>query len=186
MIDFTDPDKPLEMALLRPRPVDASAARWTPAPAARRRPRSAAPPSARGARTTTTAAIYSSEMARGLDILELTPSAQLSANEIEAAKLVRFPTSTTRRASRRSSGRPRSRWCGRTSTSCVRDQRPRRRAHDGDCSALNAAEQQEQAPRAYALNTLATQVDKDVSGSKDSAKVKMMADAIKKLASATK
>ena len=34
--------------------------------------------------------IYSSELDRGFDIYELTPSAQLSANEIAAAKLVTF------------------------------------------------------------------------------------------------
>ena len=34
--------------------------------------------------------IFSSELDRGLDILELTPSANLSANEIAAAKLVQF------------------------------------------------------------------------------------------------
>ena len=32
--------------------------------------------------------VYSSELARGLDILELLPSAQLSANELAAAKLI--------------------------------------------------------------------------------------------------
>ena len=34
--------------------------------------------------------IFSSELDRGMDILELTPSPLLSANEIAAAKLVRF------------------------------------------------------------------------------------------------
>src|SRR5437660_6635951 len=34
--------------------------------------------------------IYSSEIARGLDVFELTPSPLLSQNEIDAAKLVRF------------------------------------------------------------------------------------------------
>ena len=34
--------------------------------------------------------IYSSELDRGFDVLELTPSPQLSANEIAAAKLVRL------------------------------------------------------------------------------------------------
>ena len=34
--------------------------------------------------------IYSSELDRGFDIMELTPSAQLSANEIAAAKLVKM------------------------------------------------------------------------------------------------
>jgi hypothetical protein len=34
--------------------------------------------------------VYGSEIARGLDILELTPTSRLSRNEIEAARLVRF------------------------------------------------------------------------------------------------
>ena len=34
--------------------------------------------------------IYSSELDRGFDILELQPTDQLSKNEIEAAKLVKF------------------------------------------------------------------------------------------------
>jgi hypothetical protein len=34
--------------------------------------------------------IFTSELDRGMDILELTPSPLLSANEIAAAKLVRF------------------------------------------------------------------------------------------------
>ena len=73
--------------------------------------------------------IYSSELDRGFDILELTPSDQLSANEIAAAKLVTLRASTIRRASRRSCGRRRSRWCGRISTSscAATDSRPRAR-----------------------------------------------------------
>ena len=39
-------------------------------------------------RTGTTASIVSSEIARGLDIFELTPSAFISQNEIDAAKTV--------------------------------------------------------------------------------------------------
>ena len=34
--------------------------------------------------------VYSSELARGFDILELPPSDKLSANELAAAKLVKF------------------------------------------------------------------------------------------------
>ena len=37
--------------------------------------------------------IYGSEIARGLDVLELEPSQYLTQNEIDAAKLVRFTTS---------------------------------------------------------------------------------------------
>ena len=39
--------------------------------------------------------IYGTEMVRGTDVLELTPSAQLSQNEIDAAKLVSVPTLNT-------------------------------------------------------------------------------------------
>jgi len=53
-------------------------------------------------------------------------------------------------------------------------------------SALDAAENATGKARRDALNALAKQVDKDVSGAKDSARVKMMADAIKDLAKATK
>jgi hypothetical protein len=35
--------------------------------------------------------IYGSEMARGLDIFELTPTESLTQNEIDAAKAVRMP-----------------------------------------------------------------------------------------------
>ena len=53
-------------------------------------------------------------------------------------------------------------------------------------SALDAAEQQSGAARRNALNALAKQVDKDVSGAKDPERVKAMSAAIKDLAKATK
>ena len=70
--------------------ADADAAGATPAGAQRRSAALRTRSAARGARTTGTATIYSSELARGFDILELLPSDKLSANEIAAAKLVRF------------------------------------------------------------------------------------------------
>jgi hypothetical protein len=72
VIDFTDADKPFEIAFFDRGPVDAP-----PRGRGERRRRAARSP-ARGARTGTTAYIYSSEMARGLDILELVPSEHLS------------------------------------------------------------------------------------------------------------
>jgi len=53
-------------------------------------------------------------------------------------------------------------------------------------SALDAAEQQSGKSRRDALNALAKQVDRDVKGAKDPDRVKMMSDAIKSLAKATK
>jgi len=53
-------------------------------------------------------------------------------------------------------------------------------------SALDAAEAKSGKERRDALNALATQVDKDVSGAKDPERVKMMSAAIKDLAKATK
>jgi hypothetical protein len=49
-------------------------------------------------------------------------------------------------------------------------------------TALDQAEQQTGRARRDALNTLARQVDRDVAGAKDSARVRMMSDAIKALA----
>ena len=60
--------------------------------------------------------IVSSETMRGLDIVELTPSAFISQNEIDAAKTVHVDYSTCR-ARRGSCGRRASRWRGRISTS---------------------------------------------------------------------
>ena len=61
--------------------------------------------------------IYSSEIARGLDVFELKPSPLLSQNEIDAAKSVQLRLSSTSRASRRSSGRRASRCPAPTWTS---------------------------------------------------------------------
>ena len=73
VFDWTDAAHPKEIAFFDRGPVDSDAARRWAAP---------------GRRTGTTACIVSSEIARGLDILELTPSGWLSQNEIDAAKTV--------------------------------------------------------------------------------------------------
>ena len=53
-------------------------------------------------------------------------------------------------------------------------------------AALTAAEQQSGAARARALRTLAGQVDKDVAGAKDPARVRAMAAAMRDLAAASR
>src|SRR5687768_11785379 len=87
VIDFTDPDRPFEIAYFDRGPADAPPAPGDTAGGFSRR---------RGTTGGSWGAywynglIYSSELARGLDILELLPTDQLSANELAAAKLVRW------------------------------------------------------------------------------------------------
>jgi len=125
--------------------------------------------------------IVSSEIARGLDIFELTPSGFISQNEIDAAKSVRFdylnaqgqpklvwpPTFALARAYldqlERSSGLA----AGRISA--VRE-------------ALSSAETASGAERRDALTQLATQLDGDAQGAGDAAKVRMLASAVRDLA----
>ena len=129
--------------------------------------------------------IVSSEIARGLDIYELLPSPLLSKNEIDAAKLVMFEQYNPQ-------SQPKIVWPA--AFPVVRsylDQLVRWKGLSSDRTtaignALDAAEKQEGKARRDALNTLAKQVDKDVSGAKDPERVKAMSAAIKDLAKATK
>ncbi|HEX6125978.1 MAG TPA: hypothetical protein VFZ23_11455 [Pyrinomonadaceae bacterium] len=72
VMDFTDPERPLEIAYFDRGPVDGkvlvSGGTWSA--------------------YWYNGRIYSAEMARGLDILELTPTENLTQNEIDAAKTV--------------------------------------------------------------------------------------------------
>jgi hypothetical protein len=129
--------------------------------------------------------IYSSELDRGFDVLELQPSDQLSANEIAAAKLVTFqeykPTT-----------QPKIVWPA--AFPVVRsylDQLVRGKGLSVErttaiAAALDAAEQKSGAARATALTALAKQVDGDVSGARDADRVGLMSAAIKALAAVSK
>lgn len=181
IVDFTDPMKPFEIGFFDRGPVDAP-----PAPGD-----SASVSRSRGTIGGSWGAyywngyIYSSEMARGLDVLELVPSDKLSANEIAAAKLVTFTEYNPQ-------SQPKIVWPA--AFPVVRsylDQLTR----DGGLAAsrtsaietaLGAAEKAAGAARKSALQLLARQVDGDVAGAKDGAKVKAMAQAIRDLAAATK
>jgi hypothetical protein len=129
-------------------------------------------------------AIVSSEISRGLDIFELTPSAFISQNEIDAARTVRFdylntqgqqqfvwpPSFALARAYvdqlERSSGLPANR------VAAVR-------------GALADAERASGAARRSALTTLATQLEGDAGASRDAAKVRTLSSAVRNLAAAT-
>jgi hypothetical protein len=127
--------------------------------------------------------IFSSELDRGFDIFELLPSDDMSANEIAAAKLVRWPEYNPQ-------SQPKIEWPA--AFPVVRsylDQLVRWKGLSPDrttaiASALDAAEKQTGSARRNALNALAGQVDKDVAGAKDPERVKAMSAAIKALAKA--
>lgn len=129
--------------------------------------------------------IYSSEMARGLDILELVPTDKLSANEIAAAKLVRMNEYNPQ-------SQPKITWPAAFPVvrsyldQLVRDNGLAAARTTAIASALNAAEKQGGAARGRALTALATQVDADANGAKDAAKVREMSAAIKALAAVSK
>ena len=186
IMDFTDQDHAFEIAYFDrgsidpPRPVDV--------------PLAASVASQRGGGNTIGGSwgayywnglIFSSELDRGMDIYELTPSAQLSANEIAAAKLVTFTEYNPQ-------SQPKMTWP--PAFVVVRsylDQLVRSSGLASDrtsavSAALDAAEMKSGAARAAALNALALQVDSDAKGAKDGARVRTMASEIRRLASTSK
>lgn len=169
VFDFTDPDSPFEIAYFDRGPVDAEnlvvggswGAYWY------------------------NGHIYSSELSRGLDILELTPSEFLSENELAAAKLVVMEEYNPQAQPKlvwpaafpvvrsyldqlvRSGGLP------ATRTSAI-------------SAALASAEAASGAARRDQLNRLAGELDGDVAGAGDQARVRAMVAAVRDLANATR
>ncbi|MEP6495525.1 MAG: hypothetical protein ABJF01_22750 [bacterium] len=129
--------------------------------------------------------IYSSELDRGFDIFELTPSAKLSANEIAAAKLVRLKEYNPQ-------SQPKIEWpAAFVVVRSYLDQLVRNKGlaaarTTAISAALTAAEKQTGAARGASLTKLAGQVDSDVAGAKDGARVTSMSEAIKALAAVSK
>jgi hypothetical protein len=177
VMDFTDPDHPTEIAFFDRGPID--------------EPSDTSNASARSRYTIGgswgayywNGYIYSSELDRGLDVLELTPSPHLSANEIAAAKLVTLTEFNPQ-------SQPRYVWPA--AFPVVRsylDQLVRNEGLTSDRTsaiaiALDAAEQKSGAARAAALTALARQVDGYASGAKDAPRVRTMASEIRRLAAA--
>jgi len=169
IFDWTDSMNPVEIAFFDRGPLDET------------RLRSAGPWSAYWYN----GYIYSSEIARGLDVLDLRPSGFLSRNEIEAAKTVRLeyfnvqeqqrfvwpPSFVLARAYldqlQRSGG------LGADRLTAVRTE-------------LAQAEGLSGAERRDALTGLATALDRDAQGSRDQAKVRTLAEAVRELAGATR
>jgi len=124
--------------------------------------------------------IVSSEIARGLDILELTPSPYLTQNEIDAAKTVELDHLNVQ-------DQPKFVWPATFALArAYTDQLERSRGLDaGRIKAvrdgLSQAERASGSARSSALSTLAGQLDGDAGRSGDAGKVRMLAETVRKL-----
>ena len=165
VFDWTDPDSPVEIAFHDRGPMDVE----------------------RGG-TGGTWSVYwyngilvSSEIGRGLDIFEITPSALVSQNEIDAAKTVRLDHLNTQ-------GQPQLVWP--TSFALARayvDQLERSGGLSGSRiedvrDELASAERASGAARRQALTSLGSGLAGDASDSVDPAKVRMLAETVRGLA----
>jgi len=127
--------------------------------------------------------IYSSEIGRGLDVLELVPSGLLSQNEIDAAKLVHFAFLNVQ-------DQPKLVWpASFVVARAYLDQLARSNGLAADKvaaarSALARAERLSGPQRRDALTQLATQLNGDSQGAADQAKVRTLAAAVIDLANA--
>jgi len=127
--------------------------------------------------------IVSSEIARGLDIFELAPSPYISQNEIDAAKSVRLDYLNAQ-------GQPQFVWPATFALArAYLDQLERSGGLATDRiasvrSALNDAERATGTARRSALTGLASRIESDARGSRDAAKVRKLATAVRDLASA--
>jgi hypothetical protein len=167
VFDFTDPAHPKEIAYFDRGPIDASklvlGGYW--------------------AGYYYNGYIYGSEIARGLDVFKLTPTADLTQNEIDAAKLVRFDRLNPQ-------SQPKLVWPAAFPVArayldqLVRGNGLPAARTTAIASALKSAEQARGAKRASALNTLAGELDRDASSATDATRVRALADVVKRMASA--
>ena len=127
--------------------------------------------------------IVSSEIGRGLDILELTPSAAISQNEIDAAKTVKLEYLNTQ-------GQPKFVWPATFALAkAYVDQLERSQGLAANRlaavrQALSSAESASGSARSQALNTLASELNRDAGSSRDATKVRTLAATVTALANA--
>ena len=165
VFDFTDPTHPKEIAYFDRGPIDSTkmyvggswSAYWY------------------------NGYIYSSEIARGLDVFELQPSGLLSQNEIDAAKLVHVNQLNVQ-------DQQKFRWPAAFVVSRAYVDQLQRSSGlsaariEAVRAALAAAEQASATTRRDALTQLATSLDSDAASSSDAAKVKLLAESVRELA----
>ncbi|MDQ6634610.1 MAG: hypothetical protein M3Z10_07605 [Gemmatimonadota bacterium] len=125
--------------------------------------------------------LVSSEISRGLDIMELTPSALLSQNELDASKTVHLDYLNAQ-------GQPKYVWPPSFALSrAYVDQLARANALSADRitsirQQLATAERASGSQRSSLLTTLASQLDSDASSAGDAAKVRTLAGSVRELA----
>ena len=127
--------------------------------------------------------MYSSEIGRGLDVFELTPSAFITQNELDAAKTQHYEYLNVQ-------GQQRMTWPA--TFVLARAYVDQLKRSNGLASAritavmsdLDAAEKATGAARKTALTLLATKLNGDASGSSDGAKVRMLSAELMELANA--
>jgi hypothetical protein len=125
--------------------------------------------------------IYSSEIARGLDIYELVPSPLLSQNELDAAKLVHVDELNVQ--DQQKFIWPASFVVARAYVDQLERANGLTPARIAAVrQALAAAERASGAQRTTALTTLASQLDSDAGSASDGAKVRMLAASVRELA----
>jgi hypothetical protein len=126
-------------------------------------------------------ALVSSEISRGLDVLDLVPSEYLTQNEIDAAKSVKLTYLNAQ-------GQPKFTWPASFSVArAYVDQLARAKGMPearitAVRTALDGAEKARGAARRTALTQLATALDKDAAGAGDAARVRMLAGSVRDLA----
>ncbi|MDX2192484.1 MAG: hypothetical protein NW201_03950 [Gemmatimonadales bacterium] len=165
IFDWTDPKKPVEIAFFDRGPMDAGklygAGHWSA--------------------YWYNGHIYGSEIARGLDIWELVPSPYLTQNEIDAAKSVTFQYFNAQE-------QPKLVWPATFALARAYADQLQRSGGLADAriaavrKALADAEKADGAKRGAALTALAAQLEGEVAGSKDAAKVRLLAQSVKDLA----
>jgi hypothetical protein len=165
VFDWTDPAHPKEIAFFDRGPVDstrmASGGTWSV--------------------YWYNGSLVSSEISRGLDIMELTPSAFISQNELDAAKTVHLDYLNAQ-------GQPKYVWP--PSFALARsyvDQLARSNGLGSDRvtsvrQALSTAERATGSQRSALLTTLASQLESDAGNAGDPAKVRVLAGAVRELA----
>ncbi|MBC7843415.1 MAG: hypothetical protein H7099_13930 [Gemmatimonadaceae bacterium] len=125
--------------------------------------------------------LVSSEISRGLDVFELSPSAHISQNELDAAKTVVLDHLNAQ-------GQPKFVWPASFALArAYADQLERSSGLSADRltavrTALTSAEAASGNARKAALRTLGSSLDKDAGSSSDAAKVRKLAAAVKDLA----
>ena len=125
--------------------------------------------------------IYASEIDRGLDVLDLKASDQLSQNEIDAAKLVRFDVFNPQ-------NQPKLVWpASYVVARAYLDQLVRDKGISSDRSSaiardLDRAEKLKAASERTALTQLATRLDRDASTASDPTRVQSLAATVRELA----